>query len=205
MHLQTVRDPRIEPFAILDLRPTQMTIGMHEVEAKRQRWRAVKRTEEFLGKHLIPVISGPKDRYYIIDHHHLARALYEEGVKNVGVTVVADLSKLRRADFWYVMDHKNWVHPYAFGKRYSYDALPKSIDKLEDDPFRSLAGELRRAGGFSKETIPYREFLWGNFLRRHLDSKEVEGDYDRALKEALELAKTTKADYLPGWCGPVEE
>ena len=93
MHLQTVRDPRIEPFAILDLRPTQMTIGMHEVEAKRQRWRAVKRTEEFLGKHLIPVISGPKDRYYIIDHHHLARALYEEGVKNVGVTVVANSSR----------------------------------------------------------------------------------------------------------------
>jgi hypothetical protein len=58
-----------------------MTIGMHEVEAKRQRWRAVKRTEEFLGKHLIPVIYGPKDRYYIIGHHHLARALYEEGGK----------------------------------------------------------------------------------------------------------------------------
>ena len=90
MHLQTVRDPRIEPFAILDLRPTQMTIGMHEVEAKRQRWRAVKRTEDFLGKQ--PRYYGPKDRYYIIDHHHLARALYEEGVKNVGVTVVANSS-----------------------------------------------------------------------------------------------------------------
>ena len=66
---------------------------MHEVEAKRQRWRAIKRTEDFLGKHLIPVIYGPKDLYYIIDHHHLARVLYEEGVKNVGVTVVANSSQ----------------------------------------------------------------------------------------------------------------
>ena len=93
MHLQTVRESWIEPFAILDLRPTQMTIGMHEVETKRQRWRAVKRTEDFLGKHLIPVIYGPKVLYYIIDHHHLARVLYEEGVKNVGVTVVANSSQ----------------------------------------------------------------------------------------------------------------
>jgi hypothetical protein len=106
----------------------------------------------------------------------------KKGVKSVGV----NLSKLHRADFWYVMDHKNWVHPYAFGKRYSYAALPKSIDKLEDDPFRSLAGELRWAGGFSKETIPYSEFLWGDFLRRRLDSKEVERDYNRAFKKALE-------------------
>jgi hypothetical protein len=61
---------------------------MHEVEAKRQRWRAVKRTEDFLGKHP-RYLHGPKDRYYTIDHHHLARA----GVKNVGVMVVANSSR----------------------------------------------------------------------------------------------------------------
>ena len=57
------------------------------------------------------------------------------------------------------MDHRRWVHPHAFGKRYDYRDLPKSIAKLEDDPFRSLAGELHRAGGFSKETAPFSEFL----------------------------------------------
>jgi hypothetical protein len=90
LNMTIVRDPRVEPFAILDLRPTQMTVGMHEVKAKRKRWRAggSKNAAKFLGKHMIPVIHGPKDRYYIIDHHHLARALYEEGVKNVAVTVL---------------------------------------------------------------------------------------------------------------------
>jgi hypothetical protein len=29
--------------------------------------------------------------------------------------------------------------------------------QLQDDPFRSLAGELRRAGGFAKDTTPYSE------------------------------------------------
>jgi hypothetical protein len=43
-----------------------MTVGMREVEAKRKRWRdeSKKKGEEFLGKHLIPVILGPKHRHY---------------------------------------------------------------------------------------------------------------------------------------------
>ena len=73
---------------------------MREVKAKRKHWRDertkrdeyTKKVEEFLGKHMIPVILGPKGRYYVIDHHHLARALHEEGVKDVAVTVIANLS-----------------------------------------------------------------------------------------------------------------
>ena len=197
-----VREPRIESFEILELRPTQITYGAYQVAKRRKHWKKVKEAEEFLGRHLIPVVHGYKERYYIIDHHHLSRALYEEGVKKVGVTILADLTKLSKDDFWYVMDHKAWVHPFAFGKRLAYDDLPKSVDKLEDDPFRSLAGELRHAGGFSKETAPYSEFLWGNFLRGRLKRKEIEADFEGALREALVLAKGPEADYLPGWCGP---
>ena len=45
---------------------------------------------------MIPVILGPKQRHYVIDHHHLALALHEEGVKDILVTVVANLSKLEK-------------------------------------------------------------------------------------------------------------
>jgi hypothetical protein len=205
--MTAVREPVLEPVAILDLRPTQITVGMREVQAKRKRWRAegAKQAEKFLGKHMIPVIRGPKGRHYIIDHHHLARALHDEGVKDVAVTVVANLSKLDNESFWYVMDHHNWTHPFAEGRRRPYSDLPKSVDKLIDDPFRSLAGELRRAGGFSKETTPFSEFLWANFLRRRMKRKEVDTDFNRAMEKALELAKSVDADYLPGWCGPVPE
>src|SRR6516162_10038213 len=106
--MTTVREPRLKPVAILDLRPTQLTVGMREVKAKRKHWhdertkRHTKKVEEFLGKHMIPVILGPKGRYYVIDHHHLARALHDEGVKDVAVTVIANLSKLDRDAFWFV-------------------------------------------------------------------------------------------------------
>ncbi|MGB8103448.1 MAG: ParB-like protein, partial [Pseudolabrys sp.] len=110
--MTVVREPRLEPVDILDLRPTQMTVGMREVKAKREHWRdeKAKKGEKFLGKHMIPVILGPKHRHYVIDHHHLARALHDEGVKNVAVTVIANLSKLDRDTFWFVMDCHDWTH-----------------------------------------------------------------------------------------------
>ena len=72
-----------------------------------------------------------------------------------------------------------------------------------DKPFRSLAGELRRVGGFAKDTTPFSEFLWGDFLRRRMKRRIVEMDFNGALGQALKLAKSEDADYLPGWCGPV--
>ena len=184
----SVREPILKPVAIAELRPTQMTVGMREVKAKRERWRAerAKKGDEFLGKHMIPVILGPKGRYYVIDHHHLARALHEEGVKDVAVSVIANLSNLDRDAFWFVMENHDWTHLFnANGRRRPYGDLPKSVDKLIDDPFRSLAGELRRAGGFAKDTTPFSEFLWADFLRRRMKRKVAETDFDHALEKAL--------------------
>jgi len=200
------REPLLKPVPIAELRPTQMTVGTREVEEKRRRWRehdADKRAA-FLGQHMIPVLLGPKKRHYVIDHHHLSRALQEEGVESVLVTVVADLHELDKAAFWTVADHKAWVHPYdADGVRVGFDAIPKRIADLADDPYRSLAGALRRAGGFAKDTTPFSEFLWADFLRRSIKAKHLAHDFEQALEEAIGLAKSPEAGYLPGWCGPV--
>jgi hypothetical protein len=91
------------------------------------------------------------------------------------------------------------------GRRRPYSDLPKSVDKLIDDPFRSLAGELRRAGGFAKDTTPFSEFLWADFLRRRMKRGAVETDFALAIEKSLQLAKSVDANYLPGWCGPVPE
>jgi len=200
-----VREPVLKPVAITDLRPTQITVGMREVSEKRKRWREMKtkKGEKFLGNHMIPVILGPKDRHYVIDHHHLALALYKEGVKDVLVSVTSNLSMLEDDAFWFVLDSRNWMHPFNDeGRRCSYTDIPKSVNKLKDDPFRSLAGELRRAGGFAKDTTVFSEFLWADFLRRRIKRKLVENDFDHALETALKLAKSQDAVYLPGWCGP---
>ena len=206
--MSNAREPVLTLVAVVDLRPTQITVGMREVLTKRKRWRetTAKKGEKFLGKHMIPVILGPKLRHYVTDHHHLARALHDEGVKDVAVTVLANLSKLEPDAFWTVMDNCNWMHPFdAKGCRRHYRDIPKSVAELIDDPFRSLAGELRRAGGFAKDTTPFSEFLWADFLRRRMKRKAVERDFERAVEEALDLAKSDDADYLPGWCGPSPE
>jgi len=204
----TIRDPILKPVLITDLRPTQITVGMREVKTKRKRWREKggKKGAEFLGEHMIPVVLGPKERDYVIDHHHLARALHEEGVKKILVTVVANLSRLEPDAFWFVMDNRNWMHPFDDSwRRRGYKDIPKSISALVDDPFRSLAGELRRAGGFAKDTTPFSEFLWADFLRRRIKRKAVEDDFDHALESALQMAKSKDANFLPGWCGPSPE
>jgi hypothetical protein len=204
----STREPILTPVPIAELRPTQITVGMREVKAKRQRWRAQAEEHggEFLGKHMIPVLLGPKKRHYVIDHHHLARALHDEGVENILVTVVANLSKLDQDAFWFVLDNHSWMHPFdSKGRRHGYEDIPKSVADLVDDPFRSLAGELRRAGGYAKDTTPFSEFLWADFLRRRMKRKSIEDDFDHALERALELAKSGEANYLPGWCGPVPD
>src|ERR1700730_19315886 len=74
MTMPNVREPLLNPVPITELRPTQITVGMREVKAKRKHWREQVdgKGAEFLGKHMIPVILGPKQRHYVIDHHHLA-------------------------------------------------------------------------------------------------------------------------------------
>lgn len=201
------RDPILTPVSITNLRPTQISVGMHEVKEKRKRLRerGAKKIGNFLGDHMIPVILGPKKRPYVIDHHHLALSLHKEGVKKVLVTIVADLSQLDLDDFWLVLDHHSWVHPYdQNGRRRDFSKIPKSIDKLKDDPFRSLAGELRRAGGFAKDTTPFSEFLWADFFRRRMNRKSLQHNFPAAVKMAKKMAKNLDAHYLPGWCGPVD-
>ncbi len=204
--MASVREPVLHPVPINDLRPTQITVGMREVAAKRKAWRAKSgdKGAEFLGKHMVPVVLGPKGRYYVTDHHHLARALHEEGVESVAVTVIANLARLELDAFWFVLDNRAWMHPFDDqGRRRGYDDIPKSVADLVDDPFRSLAGELRYAGGYAKDTTPFSEFLWADFLRRRMKRKLVEDDFDQALEQAVRLSKTEEADYLPGWCGTV--
>jgi hypothetical protein len=203
-----IREPIYKSTPLDELRPTQITVGMKEVEEKRRRWRdkhGVK-AGEFLASHMIPVVLGPKGRRYVTDHHHLARALHEEGVKQVATTVVLDLSRLEPEAFWFVLDNRGLMHPFdEQGRRQAYRDIPRSIEELVDDPYRSLAGELRRGGGYAKDTTPFAEFLWADFLRRRIARKDVEKHFEEALERALKLAKSGDADYLPGWCGPVTD
>lgn len=198
-------DPVLHPTGIADLRPTQMTVGLLEVERKLGDWRAknLAKKSQTLLTHMIPVVLGPDGARYITDHHHLARALWDDGQKDVFVTVIGDLRKADSTNFWTLMDYHGWTHPYdSKGSRCDYRQLPKTVAGLADDPYRSVAGALRQAGGFAKDSTPFSEFVWADFFRSRLKVKDIKRDYRGAVAHALALAKSAEADYLPGWSGP---
>ena len=196
-------DQKHSEFAsIVDLVPTQLTVGMREVDFKRRRWReeSSSEIEPYLRHHSIPVILGPGRRQYIIDRHHLTRALHEESVADAPVTIVSDMSALCIDQFWQELENRGCVHPFdSDGNRRPYAEMPKGISDLSDDPFRSLAGMLKRTGGYAKSKAPFSEFRWADFLRHRVPRKTVECDFEQALTLARELARGSETAALPGW------
>jgi hypothetical protein len=187
---------------IADLAPTQVTVGMREVEFKRRRWQEKHSHEaaNYLNTHRFPVVLGPHARHYLIDHHHLTRALQDEGIWELPVSIVANMRTLSFDEFWKTLEIRNWSHPFDDeGRQRSYDDMPTSVDDLTDDPYRSLAGSLKRAGGYAKDKAPFSEFRWADFLRCRISRELVERHFGRALALAMNLAQSTDAAALPGW------
>ena len=202
--LSHIIEPVVHPVELAELRPTQMTLGFRQVQALRAKWapKTVVDGSDYLGRHTIPVVIGPKKRRWMIDHHHHARALLEDGVEHVLVYVVADLSDLDKQGFLTFMDNRNWLHPFnTEGVRQPYDAIPKRLDQLTDDPYRSLSGAVRKLGGYAKVEVPFSEFLWADFFRHHIKPAQLAKDFEGCVERARAIADTQAASYLPGWAG----
>ncbi len=198
----TLHMHHVDRVAIADLRPTQLTVGYREVAAKRAEWAALDKhdRQHFLDGHVVPTVLGPKRRNYVVDHHHLARALADDGHVTILIGQLADLSALEKPEFWTIVEHRRWVYPYdADGMRQPFAAIPTEVTALPDDPWRSLAGSVRDAGGYAKDDAPFAEFLWADFFRRRMKVGLLAKDFDAAVAKALTLAHGTPAAHLPGW------
>jgi len=200
------RNPALVKVRLSRLRPTQFTVGYTEVGLKAQEWAQLpkKRRRLELEQHVFPAVLGPQREYFIVDHHHLGIALIDENVKNVFVAVLDDLSWLERSVFWRTMEFRAWTHPYdQRGRRCDYRDIPRRLTQLVDDPYRSLAGMVRRAGGFAKDQEPFVEFLWADFFRPRVAARLIIREPRRATALGLRLARLSDARYLPGWSGKV--
>jgi hypothetical protein len=189
---------------IRDFHPTQITVGMAEVEKKQKKIEAMN-TEElhtYRETHIIPVVIGPKKQYYILDHHHMVLALELAHHEHVYCKIVKDLSNLNDTLFWKKMTQARWIHPYdENGKKRPVTDIPQTIKELRDDPYRSLAAFVRDKQVYKKTFTPYAEFERADFFRKHIARDFVEKEFENTTYVAMGLADSQEAKYLSGWTG----
>lgn len=154
----------------------------------------------------LSVVLGPERQPYLHDGHHYAVALCRMGIERAGMVIVDDLSHLNQDAFWLAMAQRYWVRPIdGMGIHRPIEHLPANVLAMQDDPFRSLAGAVRRLGGYVKTDMPYADFVWADFLRSHIARTDLDGDFEAALNRSMQLAAEGKdVRHLPGWQGSPE-
>ena len=162
---------------IKDLSPTQFAIGKAEIEVRAGRMRKKLKKDpgklhDYLRVRPIPIVVRG-DRFYLVDHHHLVRALYDVENASPGknicvyVKVLGNASSLEEVYFWKTMHADNLVYLFdqAGGGPQPPQTLPVHIKNLAFDPYRSLAWIIREQHGYIKNNEPFSEFKWANFFR----------------------------------------
>ena len=191
---------------ILSLKPTQFAVGMLEVDEKIAVAGSFskKQLRNYVNETSVPVVLSPQGELYVVDHHHFLCVCYHLGIKKVRVSVVKDMSrsKMSYPAFWRWMFKTRKAYPFCqFGegpRKALY--LPRDIRGLADDPYRSLAWFVRKAGAFENSDRNFAEFKWANFFRgRRLLDKFGRGGIPAALIKAAKLAQSPAAKILPGY------
>lgn len=191
---------------VSNLHPTQFSVGLRVVKEKEYKLSQLqnpKDLDKFLTKNPEPIVIGPSGQIYILDHHHLARALSELGIQSTYCQIQKDLSSLNETDFWSEMSRNGWDYLYDENGKGPLPAtsLPKNVQEMRDDPYRSLAKAVQDAGGFDETTELYAEFKWADFFRTRIQVGQTDADFQSATDEGIILAESPEAKQLPGYHG----
>jgi len=213
--------------AVSHLRPTQNAVGMDEVNEKvaRIERRSDAGLRAYLLERTIPVVIGDGGHPHLIDHHHLARAVWlAEADTDVPVQVVRNWAPVTGLHFWKALAEQHWMYPFAADGAGPIPVaqMCKHIRDLGNDIYRSLAWVARREYAYAKSADDpmFCEFQWAGFLRTHLVLKQLLGctkdwtsvtlaDLERDDKDELTkvrrklmyLARSPEAHALPGYLG----
>jgi hypothetical protein len=191
---------------VLELRPTQFAVGMIEVKDKEAELasKSGPKLSAYQQKHPAPVVIGPGGALFITDHHHLARAMADRGIETTVCRLDADYSGLDPDSFWAKMAERHWVYLYdenGKGPRAPAD-LPRTVEGLKDDPYRSLAKAVQDSGGFAKASTPFAEFEWANYFRASgISRAEIQSNFSQSVTKASAIAMKRDACRLPGYSG----
>ena len=158
---------KLQHAPVKDLCPTQLTVGFLEVEAKKKRLSALSPKDQgaFLAgsPHARGIRSG--EQMYITDHHHLARAALDLKIEQACFEVEADLSDLSRTSSGAAWTRSpGYIRSISMACGTATRSIPRTLDKLVDDVYRSVAGFVRDAGGYDKTAHRVRGVHLGGLL-----------------------------------------
>jgi hypothetical protein len=196
------------------LRPLQGAVGIEEVAYKEKKIsKHADREREKLKADPIKVLAGPDGQLFIIDHHHGAKAWLQSGAKEAFCQVVNSEKDLPRSfekeeQFWALLEKARLVRlKDERGLDIKPSQLPKTLDVMPDDPYRSLAWLVRENGGFCKSPREFVEFDWADWFRSkfpNLDNHDLPSDpkdkeNQQTVNDAVKFAHSQEAKSLPGY------
>ena len=191
---------------VLSLRPTQFAVGMLEIDEKIKEITTYSKKDlkAYIKDNIVPVVKGPDNELYVVDKHHFLSVCYHLDIKKVKIDIIKDFHKeqLSHSAFWKWMSKSRNSYPYCqFGEGPRESIyLPHDIRGLADDPYRSIAWFVRKAGAFDNSEKNFAEFKWANFFRsKKLLSKLGRNGFPQTLVAAVKLAQSAEAKSLPGY------
>ncbi|WP_220700528.1 ParB-like protein [Mycetocola lacteus] len=140
------------------------------------------------------VVIGPGGLPYLTDGHHTLTSFAETPGAGLNtplrLRVMGNLSNLSETDFWAKMQENGWTWlKDVNGKTITPQQLPKSVGlkNFQDDPARSLL-YFTRDIGYTAGTIPFQEFIWGDWLRT--SGVDLSGWNPTSAESTLAIVKT---------------
>jgi hypothetical protein len=106
---------------IADIRPTQLTLGLSEVTRRAAKIAKLspEDREAYFERKAIPHVIGPGKRIYIVNHHHLARALWSLDVREAVLgDQLADWSDFEIGPFWRMMESSGFCWSIGSGAKF---------------------------------------------------------------------------------------
>lgn len=177
----------------------------------------------FMSHRTIDVVRDPDGRFQIVDGHHLAFSLLALEIDEFKVTLCEDfwiplnrrsrrtLARRRKEFREYMVERKLVRLVNENGRPIDWDDLPASPEEMRNNPFRSLAWILKKAGVYedldlAMQEFDYAELFLREFRKNHW-SRRIDTNHEfliaarRAIRILSELSEKQKEE-LPGYNEP---
>lgn len=189
------------------LRPTQLCVGLAEVQQRRRDFAADDADERrrYLRRKPVPLVQSADGLFWMVDRHHRLRALLDidPGAIAWGYTVL-EVPAGGPGVVLPLLARRGWLYLHDGRGRGPLEpaALPAGLGQLQDDPYRSLVWKLKQEGVIdAAPLIPFHEFRWGAWLRRRSLPPFQSHCLEPALPAARTYARSAAASVLAGWRG----